>query len=713
MQHISKCLAFWLIGLACATAAAADVATIYVSPTGNDQDSGTEAKPLRSLEAARDAIRTMRTNSGLPKGGVTVLLRGGTYPRTSAFALTKADSGTADSPVTFRSFPGENAAIIGGVRVEASKAVPVKDARVLARIPESARSKVRVLDLAAHGVKGVQPPGLSGHSMGNLQKVTPYKIGAPPSEVFYDDEPLTLARWPNQGFTTVGKVVQKGDTTRDWEEDMANRPSYVPKNKRRNPPDGFAFQPKDASRVAQWVTAPDLMLLGYWFAEYSDQVVQVAKVDPKSQTVYSVQPSCYGIASGKRFYAFNLLEELDAPGEWYIDHKAQKLYVYPPNSASGGTLSISLLGEPLVSMDNVSHVTFSGLSLSGGRGNGVSIKDGAHVSLEGCRMASLSGSGVGISGGTDHRVAGCEVAYCGGTGVSADGGDMKSLTPAGHIIENNHIHHFARLQRTYNPGIAIRGVGIRASNNEIAHAPHIAILFSGNDHLIEKNFIHHVVQEAADMSAIYAGRSWITRGTVIRHNLFKDIRTFQKTGGHAVKAIYLDDGLSGTRMEGNIFLRVDQGVMLNGGRDNTVKDNLFVECDLMMRATAAARGYKSKKTGSWLSLNASLNASPYKSPIWRERYPTLSSILDDQPEQPKGNVVTDNACYKSAIRTDKQGIQPEFLAVSTFSDNHTLKQSPGVFDEATQRFVLKLDDDLKKQCPGIAAIPWQDIGRND
>jgi parallel beta-helix repeat protein len=686
-------------------------AELYVSPEGNDKNPGSKEKPLLTLEGARDLIRAARKRNAVPAGGVTVFLRGGTHVRTSTFALTKEDSGRPGSPITYCSFPGEKAVVIGGVRLDASKAVAVKDAEVLARIPESARSMVRVLDLAAHGVKGIQAPGLSGHSMGNLQKVTRYKIGAPASEVFFNDQPLTLARWPNEGFTTVGKVVSKGDTTRHWEEDQATLPEYVPKDKRKDPPDGFAFQPKDASRLDRWTTASDMLLLGYWFVDYSDQVVQVAKIDTSSKTLHSVQPSCYGIASGKRFYAFNLLEELDVPGEWYIDHKTQKLYLYPPSDAPGGTVSISLLGEPLVSMEDVFHVTFSGLSFSDTRGNGVSIKDGGEITLNDCELTNMSGSAVVISGGTGHRVAGCEIAQCGGTGISAEGGDRIRLTPAKHVIENNHIHHFARLHRTYNPGIRINGVGIRVSNNEIAHAPHAAIIFGGNEHLIEKNHIHQVAQEAADMGAVYAGRSWHDRGTIIRHNLFRDIRTFQKTKGHAVKAIYLDDGLSGIQVEGNLLINIDQGIMINGGRDNTVKNNLFVGCGQMMRGTDLTGAYKGWAKASWNTLHERLNASPFKSPGWRERYPNLHTILDENPEKPKGNIVTENACYNTPIVMNKDGIQPGFQAVSTVGNNHKLTRSPGAFDDAKQRYVLNLDDDLKKQSPGIAEIPWQEIGR--
>jgi hypothetical protein len=151
---------------------------LYVAPAGSDKNPGTKEKPLLTLEGARDLIRAARKRNAVPSGGVTVFLRGGTHVRTSTFAMTKEDSGRPDSPVTYSSFPGEKAVLIGGVRLDASKAVAVKDTEVLARIPETARSKVRVLDLAAAGVEGIQPPGLSGSSMGGLHRLTRHKIGA-------------------------------------------------------------------------------------------------------------------------------------------------------------------------------------------------------------------------------------------------------------------------------------------------------------------------------------------------------------------------------------------------------------------------------------------------------------------------------------------------------------------------------------------------------
>lgn len=52
-------------------------AALYVAPGGNDEHPGTVGQPLATIHAARDRIRQMKKEGGLPEGGVTVFLRGG------------------------------------------------------------------------------------------------------------------------------------------------------------------------------------------------------------------------------------------------------------------------------------------------------------------------------------------------------------------------------------------------------------------------------------------------------------------------------------------------------------------------------------------------------------------------------------------------------------------------------------------------------------
>ena len=114
---------------------------------------------------------------------------------------------------------------------------------------------------------------------------------------------------------------------------------------------------------------------------------------------------------------------------------------------------------------------------------------------------------------TRHGVAGCDIYETGDGGIALTGGDRKTLTPGGLLADNNHIHHYSRWNRIYQPAIALNGVGNRATHNLIHDAPHMAIVFGGNDTRIEFNEIHSVCYESNDAGAIYAGRNWTMRGT--------------------------------------------------------------------------------------------------------------------------------------------------------------------------------------------------------
>ncbi|MBN2980838.1 hypothetical protein [Cohnella algarum] len=125
----------------------------YVAPNGSDSNSGGPNDPFRTLEAARNAVRSLKNGEGLPAGGVTVYLREGTYPRSESFELTEEDSGTAESPIVYRAYPGETVRLSGGANLDRTGFEPVADPAVLQRIIDpAARGKVVRFDLAAHGL---------------------------------------------------------------------------------------------------------------------------------------------------------------------------------------------------------------------------------------------------------------------------------------------------------------------------------------------------------------------------------------------------------------------------------------------------------------------------------------------------------------------------------------------------------------------------------
>ena len=243
----------------------------------------------------------------------------------------------------------------------------------------------------------------------------------------------------------------------------------------------------------------------------------------------------------------------------------------PPKPLKGAEVTLSLLESPLVALGGARHVVLRDLELTATRGHAVSVKGGRGCLVAGCRISNTGNYGVFIDGGTDHGVQSCDIWNNGDGGVHLAGGDRKSITPCRHFVHNCHFHHQARWSRCYYPAVNLEGVGTRVSHNWIHDHPHCAILFWGNDHLIEYNEVHDVCYETGDVGAIYTGRDWTFRDNVIRYNYMHDIHG---PGEGEALVFYLDDCVSGITVFGNLVVNTQAAIGLGGGRDCLVENNV-------------------------------------------------------------------------------------------------------------------------------------------
>jgi hypothetical protein len=588
---------------------------IYVSPKGNDSWSGRLPSPNRgrtdgpfaTFERARDAIRELKRQGKLPQGGVTVWLRGGTYFRQTPFSLTAEDSGSAPSPIVYSAYRNEKVRLAGGKSVSGWK--PVTDEAVLRRLPPEARGKVVYIDLRSQGITDYGQMRRRGFG---LPATIPAGL-----ELFYDGKPMPLACYPNTGWLKI---------------------AATPAGQQ-----GGRFTCDDP-RLKRWAGAKEVWVHGYWTWDWADSYEKVVSIDPDKGEIVTAEPhGVYGYTPGKRFRVLNLLEELDMPGEWYLDRDTGILYFYPPDEGKGEAM-VSLTEAPLVSLQDVSHVKWQGITFEVCRGTGVEVRGGSQVTIAGCTFRNIGTVGVIIEGGSEHKVVSCDFMHLGDGGVQVSGGDRNTLTPCKHEVLNCLFTRFNRWSRTYRPAVRVNGVGVRVAHNLMYDAPHTAILLGGNDHLIEFNEIHHVCTETGDAGAFYMGRDLTQRGTVIRYNYFHDLgKSLQAETFVDVMAVYLDDCACGTTIFGNLFVRAGRAAMIGGGRDNTVQNNIFVDCEPSVHVDARGMGWASFWfDGRDSTLMDRLKAVPYQKPPWSERYPQLVNILNDEPAVPKGNQIIRN-----------------------------------------------------------------------
>jgi hypothetical protein len=646
---------------------------VYVSPVGNDSWSGRFAAPaaqhkdgpFRSLRKAREAIRLLKRDGRLPDRGLTVHLRGGVYPLAETFELTAEDSGTEGSPIVYQAYEAEEVRLVGGKEIVGFSAV---DDQVDVRgIDPAHRNKILRIDLKNAGIT-------------DYGQLKPRGFGRPmhPAglELFFQDRPMELARWPNTGWVKI---------------------AATPGGK-----DAGKFQ-YEGDRPKRWGGVEEVWLHGYWTYDWADTYERVKSIDTQAREITTYEPhGAYGYTKGKRYYALNILAELDAPGEWWLNRDSGILYFWPPAPLSEGRALVSILEQPMVSMRGVSHIKLQGLTLECTRGTAVRIVGGSSNIVSRCRFRNIGNVAVDISGGTDNGVQGCEIHETGDGGIILSGGDRKTLAAAGNYAYNNHIHHYSRWVRTYRPAIRVSGVGNRIAHNLIHHGPHTAVLFGGNDHLLEFNEVHDVCYETGDVGAFYTGRDWTTRGTVIRYNYFHDI---SGPYTHGAMAVYLDDAASGTTIFGNIFHKASRAAFIGGGRDNLVENNIFVQCHPAVHIDARGLGWAKKhiaKGGGW-HMYEKLKAVNYREPPYSTRYPKLVTILLDDPAVPKGNVVRRNVC-SGGRWLDLQGVDRNIVTI----EDNLIADDPGFVDHANTDFRLRSSSPAYSI--GFKQIPTERIG---
>ena len=192
---------------------------------------------------------------------------------------------------------------------------------------------------------------------------------------------------------------------------------------------------------------------------------------------------------------------------------------------------------------------------------------------------------------------GGEITGTGEGGISLTGGDRKTLTPGRNFVENCRIHDYSRWARTYRPGVGVDGVGNRVAHCLIYDAPHNAILLGGNDHVIEYNEIHHVCRRDRRLGRVLHGPRLDHARQRRPLQLLPRPRHRRRacTGEfHDVMAIYLDDTAAGTTVFGNVCVRAGHAVMIGGGRDTVVANNVFVDCRPAVSLDARGLGWAAK-----------------------------------------------------------------------------------------------------------------------
>jgi hypothetical protein len=709
---------------------------VFVSPKGDDGNPGTVEKPFRTLVRARDAARTYhRTTPARNYHAFSIWLREGNYDLAGTFELDREDAGGPGAPVTYATYRDESVRISGGKTIPSLSFRRASDPGALRRLPPESRQHTLQVDLRALGIRDFGRHRQFGHGL---------PVVPAPMELFWNDSVMQLARYPNTGAIDIGPIIDAGSVPRDG--DYTNR--------------GGRFHYTDP-RHARWSGVSDVWLQGFFNYGFADDKIRIASIDTIRQEVTLSSPHMYGLGSGQNFnqyVALNVLEELDQPGEWYVDTTSGLLFFWPPGDILPARVSVSILEQPLIALDNTSYCTLRDLVIENGRGLGISIEGGTHNQIVNCVVRNVGTVGImmgqgaqqtfphitaddyaGVplprevgsfhshlylnttwdrNAGEDHIIDGCEIYNTGSGGIILGGGSKKNLTPGRNLVTDCRIHDFNRRNKAGAAGVIVDGCGNLVTHNEIYNADLQAILVHGNDHVFEYNHIHHVALNSNDASAWYLGRDPSDQGNIVRWNFFHDVGRPDRKW---MMGVYCDDATCDVHIEGNVFYRVASygTVYSNGGHDIVVKNNIFIE------------GYGPAYQLKSMWYDFGISSIPYffgekgiytrrltkdvdiKKPPYSERYPLLTDWLDLLPDgrtyvgmRPRRNVFDKNVVvkYEETFRLVGKYAQTEF------GENYVTDKDPGFVDAVRLNFQLKDTSVVYKELPGFVRIPFEEVG---
>jgi parallel beta-helix repeat protein len=737
MKFIVLCLSFCF----CLNLYAFD---FYVSNEGSDANPGSVEQPFRTIARARDQIRHIKSLSN-EKTGATVHIMGGIYELDETLVLNELDSGTKDSPIVYKNYDSQKVRIVGGRVIEPSMFKKVTDRKILSKLSEDARSNVVRADLKSIGINNYGKFGQYGHVM----------VIPAPLELFFEGRPMQIARYPNEGFVQIGKVIDEGSVPRRG--DYSNR--------------GGTFEYTD-ERHSRWAGVEDIWLQGTFRNGYSDDNIRIESIDTEKQQIKLASPYLYGIASGKpymHYYAYNILCEIDIPGEYYLDRDSGILYFWPPADIESSPLIVSMFEDPIISLRGVDHVRLEGLTVEAGRGIGIHIERANNNTIAGCTVRNVGTSGifmgmgarqtfpllthndytgVPVSGrvgsyqghmylntgwdrmaGLGNRVLSCDVYNTGSGGIQLSGGSKRNLINGNSEVVNCRLYNFNRRNKFLWAGINVDGCGNRIANCEISDSYFQAIYVRGNEHIFEYNYIHRIAKDSDDTSAWYLGRDPSDRGNIIRYNFFYDVGRPDRS----VMGVYCDDATCDVKVIGNIFYKVAQGrsaVFSNAGQDLLVKNNIFAECGSAVELSSFFYTWgrrtgpdgRPQEGGVFYEMFKNPGVYPkrlteqiniYKPP-YSEKYPELMDWLEPLPDEPGGyvgirprrNIMENNVVFDCKEELNLKGDYAQFET----RNNLVTDQNPGFENIGKLDMRLKADSVVFKEIPGFEPIPFEKIG---
>ena len=530
---------------------------IYVDPVnGDDTNKGSLDAPLKTIQKALSNVEMLQTSEE-PFKGIVVYLREGTYFTTETISLGSVHSGKNQIPVIISAYADEEVVITGGRNIAGSSFSAVKDISEEAynKLPVSVRDEVVAVSLKELGIS-TENMAVSGSGQ-NYQ-------------IFMDGEDLTLARYPNATkLALTGKIEHIGEITLTYSD-------LGPAGTNAADPD-IRFEMTDLRPTLWDNTDGTIWLNGSLYAEWHINNIRVKEADATTGIMRLDGGTGLGAKKSlvNRYYYYNILEELDVPGEFYLDSTDGILYLYPISDMNTATVVLSAMQENLIELKQTESVVLNGLTIENGANYGIYMTECKETLVQNCTLRNL-GYGVRIHGQESgmiysdiYQIANQPAKIGDSAGLTFD------YTPEQNFLQNCYIHTVG----TRNPKICdvtVHGTGNVVSHNLLQGMYGVAIyLQHAKECIVEYNEIVGAPTGVYDYGAIYHTYDVRSTGSHIRYNYIHDIGIFSDK--NCPHGIYFDEGLRGNYAYGNIMSNLPSGFFTNSGSENVIINNIVMD----------------------------------------------------------------------------------------------------------------------------------------
>ncbi len=486
---------------------------IYVAGDGNDRNPGTKVRPLASLTRARELVRLLKEKTHT---AINVWVRQGTYYLPEPLVFELPDSGFPDTPVTYAPYPGEQVTLSGGRELDCNWE-PYKDGIMMCALPKEKGRQEPFTQLFIDGKRQIRARFPSYDTNDPLVWGSGYiDVAAaaepwPPTQFHFDPATFTKKRWsrPEKAVVQMFPLDYWGS---------------------------LQWQVKDVDWDAHVVK------LGWGGFQVNALEFGIAATGLGKSKLYAADSQ--GETFHSRFYIENVFEELDSPGEWYLDSENGILYYMP---APGVDLRHAKVEVPALErviefrgsqQYPVRHIRISGFRIAHAtstflkqyeapsrgdwtihRGGAVFMDGAEDCSVEKCFVDAVGGNGIFINNHNRRvRVSGNKITEAGDSAVCLVGSESQIQgtnhpVPTENLISNNLIHDcgvFGKQIAGVFMSVALRNT---ISHNLIYNLPRAGICLNDGwgGHVIEFNEIHDTVRETTDHGPFNSwgrGRFW-------------------------------------------------------------------------------------------------------------------------------------------------------------------------------------------------------------